>query len=99
MSDAGRCETLIALHGVHRQLAFYGDLLIWLGIVDRIDEYGLVVIESTGPHFGIKAAPLSEAAINTGRAEYRRLLNQIATCLETDFWPSYESPIEWSLPS
>lgn len=99
MSDAGRCETLIAQHSVHRQLAFYGDLLVWLGVVDRIDEHGLVIIESTGPHFGIKAAPLGEQAIDAGRTEYRRLLNQIALCHESDTWPSYESPQEWNLPA
>ena len=99
MSDACRCETVIALHGVHRQLAFYGDMLAWLGVVDRIDEYGLVIIESTGPHFGIKAAPLGESAIKAGRSEYRRLLNQIARCQESDVWPSYESPTEWNLPA
>ena len=45
------------------------------------------------------AAPLCEADLEQGRAEYRRHLRQIARARDSGIWPSYASPAQWSLPA
>jgi hypothetical protein len=42
---------------------------------------------------------MSEDAIDQGRSEYRKLLQQIADAKESEEWPGYEPPDEWNLPA
>jgi hypothetical protein len=95
--DASRFETVIADRSYHRQLAFYADMLLWLG-KPEIKEHCIVAVESDDPYC-VRSAPLSEDAIEAGRDEYRLILNAIAKSIKSKRWPGYDSPKEWNLPS
>lgn len=88
-------EGLIPKFSYHRQAAFYIDGIATLtGVVCR---FGLVAAESSDP-FGVRAAPLSEAALLIGREEYEGLLAAIAVAQQENDWPGPDSPDEWQLP-
>jgi hypothetical protein len=96
-ADAAQAESLIAKRGYHRQMGFYCDgLKVLTG-----EEFNAAMVfgEFTGPVYGVRGAPFSATTLDAGRAEYRRLLDQIAKCREADVWPAYNEPDEWKLPA
>lgn len=93
--DAGRFEKFVAEYGYYRQLAFYADGLETLTGVAH--EACLVAAEPSSP-YAVRAAPLSTAALDAGRAEYHSLLKRIAECRESGLWPAYDDPDAWELP-
>jgi len=94
-SDASRFETQIARLSYHRQAAFYAAGLRVL--TGKRHAVRIVAVENDHP-FGVRAAPLSADALSAGRDEYRRLLEEIATCKKSGAWPGYQDPNEWELP-
>jgi hypothetical protein len=94
--DAGDFEKAIGNYDYHRQAAFYADGIATLTGDDH--EFGIVAAETAAP-FYVRAAPLSHHTIENGRAEYQRLLADIADCRRSDVWPGYENPDEWILPA
>ena len=94
--DGSRFEKFVAEYGYHRQMAFYADGLAIL--TGKAHEACLVAVEPCSP-FAVRAAPLGSEALDAGRQEYRRLLNQIAECRENDHWPGYADPEAWVLPA
>ncbi len=94
-ADAGRFERQILDRAYHRQLAMYADGLAEL--TDHDHGGALVAVESGEP-YSVRAALMSEAAMEAGHAEYKRLLKQIAEAVEAKHWPGYESPEEWTIP-
>jgi hypothetical protein len=55
--------------------------------LDGKERISVVVKLETSPCFDVIYYPLSEIAINEGRAHYRRLLNELRDCVEIDVWP------------
>lgn len=94
--DPAEFATHIARRGYHRQGALYVDGMQVL--TGEQYQFCLVAAE-TKPPFGVRAAPLSDDSIETGRSEYRGLLRQIAECLTSQEWPAYDDPEEWVLPA
>ncbi len=94
--DCLRFPAQIAERHYYRQGAMYLDGLEVL--TGEINRFGLVAVESVAP-YGVMAAPLREADIAQGRAEYRRSLRQIAEARSLGVWPGYVSPTEWALPA
>ncbi len=95
-ADALRFESQIAKLGYHRQLAMYCDGLRVLTGTNY--EPRLIAVEPTAP-YGVRAAVLSDDALNWGRESYRELLARYAECLARDAWPGYEDPDYWHLPN
>lgn len=95
-ADASAAEKLIYNRAYHRQLAMYCD---GLETLTGREQRGALIFAETSEPFGVRAAPLSEEAIEAGRDDYRRLLRQIAECRESRHWPGYDSPDEWSVPA
>jgi hypothetical protein len=94
--DCQRFPSQIAERHYHRQGAMYLDGLEVL--TGEVNQFGLVAVENSPP-YGVMAAPLCEADLEQGRAEYRRHLRQIAKARDCGIWPSYASPAQWSLPA
>lgn len=92
ISDFGNS---IAKWGYDRQMAFYGDMLGWLG--EPVNARAIVAQERVG-EFLIRAKPLSVRSLSIGRHEFRRLLSQIAQCVDSGEWAGYESDGEWECP-
>ena len=96
--DASDYEKAISNWSYHRQLALYGDMLAWIeGETTSDIERAIVVVESSLPYC-VRSAPLDEDALETGREEYRELLDAIAICAESQQWPGYANPDKWRLP-
>ena len=95
-ADVVGFEKTIFQRGYHRQAAFYLDGLREL--TGEVFGYSITAVESLHP-FGVRAAPLSEDAIEAGNDEYSSLLRQIAKARESKVWPGYSSPDEWRLPT
>lgn len=94
--DASDFETTIADRSYHRQLAFYADMIEWLG-KPKIKECSIVAVENSMP-YGVRSAPLDAQDLQDGRDEYREILNKIAEALKTRKWKGYDSPDVWRLP-
>ena len=94
--DASKFENVIADRSYHRQGAFYIDG--YEAVTGDLFGFAIAGVENSAP-FGVRAAPLSDAALEVGREEYRTLLRQIADCQKSKSWPGYESPDEWDLPA
>lgn len=92
--DALRFEQQLLPRGCHCQMAFVCDGLARL--TGQPHGADIVVVETTPP-FGVRAAPLSRPAMQRGREDSRRLLDQIATACDTHHWPGYDSPDEWGM--
>lgn len=95
-ADASRFEKVIYDRSYHRQGAFYVDG--FESVTGELFGFAIGCVEASQP-FGVRAAPLSDAALEVGRDEYRTLLRQIAECQKLKSWPGYESPDEWELPA
>lgn len=88
----------IANYGYYVQNAFYLDVPSWLGAEYAPEGFAFIFIEEEAPH-GIAVRFLDPDDIERGRAEYRRLLNEYAFCLERDRWPGYsDKPSVIGLP-
>lgn len=95
--DASRFEWVIVERSYHRQLAFYADMIEWLG-KGTIRECSIVAVENSAP-YGVRASHLREEDLDDGREEYRGILNDIAKALKSKKWPGYTSPEKgWVLP-
>lgn len=82
--------------GMHTKAAWYLDGLNLISPVPR--RFLWLAIESVGYH-GINIFDASEDMLQSGRRNYRRLLNQYAECKKTGVWPGYElGESEISLP-
>ena len=95
-ADVDNFEKQIAYRSYHRQGAFYCDGLEQL--TGDPHDFAIVAVENTMP-YGVRAARLSDDAIEAGRDEYKSLLRQIAECRAADIWPGYTDPDEWKLPA
>ena len=95
-ADAKRFESQMAKLAYHQQMAFYRDGLMLASGDDC--QAAIVAIEPTRP-FGLRAAIVSDDAINWGRESYQRLMRTYADCLARDEWPGYEDPDYWHLPT
>ena len=93
--DASDFERSIAKYRYHRQAAFYMDGAAAVGLEPL--EFVFIAVEKTAP-FGVRSAVMSGAAIEVGREEYQEILQGIARCEQTNTWPGYEDPFEWSIP-
>ena len=89
-------DRVIYNRSYHRQGAFYCDGLEVL--TGEEHSFTITAVEEARP-FGVRAAPLSADAIEAGRDEYKRLLQQIAESRKTNQWPGYSDPDEWRLPA
>lgn len=95
VSDASAAEKHIYNRAYHRQLAMYCDGMETL----TGDEHrGALIFAETCEPYGVRAAPLSEEAMEVGRSDYRGLLRKIAECRAVKHWPGYDSPDEWRIP-
>lgn len=95
-ADASKFETVIADRSYHRQMAFYADMIEWLGR-GVIEECAIVAVESSAP-YGVRSAPLDDDAMEAGRDEYRDILDRIAKAVKSRRWEGYSSPKAWRLP-
>jgi hypothetical protein len=93
--DASDFERSLLKYGYHRQAAFYSDGMSIL--TGHVHEFAIVAVE-TEPPYCVRGAPVSTNALDSGRKEYRRLLQDIAACRTTGEWPAYEDPERWELP-
>lgn len=95
--DAMAFSKSVANFGYHRQGAFYQTGWATLNGGELL-PFRLIAVESVYPH-GVRAAPLSDDAIDTGRTQVRQLLRDVAEARELDFYPCYDDPASWCLPS
>jgi len=88
-------ERQMYLRGYHRQAAMYRDgVRILLGVEASV---AMVAVENVHP-FGVRAAPLSLAAIDRGGEDYHELLRGVAESQASGKWPGFSDPDEWELP-
>lgn len=95
-ASASDFEWQIKKLNYHMQAAFYVDGVMQL-MGGESFEFCMIAAETQG-EFGVRAAPMSERAIDQGRDLYRTKLNELARCRQDDDWPLYENPDEWNLP-
>jgi len=100
--DASRFGWSMFDYGYHRQAAFYVHVARLaeqqiLGDDPTTETFIIVAVEKEAP-FGCLCAPVADSAIQAGRAEYRRLLRQVAECQQRDAWPCYENPEAFDMP-
>jgi len=94
--DAVEFSKSIASYGYHRQGAFYQ--YGYAVLTGEIKPFRLIAVEKTSP-FGVRAAPLSDEALQVGESEVRELLRAIADAYDSNEWPCYSDPETWCLPS
>jgi hypothetical protein len=95
-ADACEFSRSICRYGYHRQAAFYIDgATAVLGAAAY--SFNVIALETAEP-FALRCAPMSVTAIETGRQENRKLLRQLARCIESNRWPGYDDPDYWWLP-
>lgn len=95
--ECRRFAATAARMGYPGQLAFYLDGLRANG-VDVADEPAIITVESAPP-FDVAPYLVPEPIVELGRREYRRLLEQVKSCRETDTWPGVAtSALELVLP-
>jgi len=88
------CRSL-GKYGYARQAAFYRD---GLGVLTGDEyEFCIVAVEKEPP-FGVMSAPMSEDTLVAGHIEYRKALNAIYECGQSQEWPGYSDPPAWELP-
>ncbi len=76
--------------GYHRQNAHYYD---GFATVVEPTPFAFVVVENVAP-FGVGLFRLDDEAVKVGRSINRRIMRQIAKCLETNEWPSYPTTVQ-----
>lgn len=95
--DGAAFNRSIAKYGYHRQGSHYQTGLATL-TGGEIKPFRLIAVESSQP-FGVRAAPLNDDAIEAGCVEVRQALRDIARARELNFYPCYDDPSSWCLPS
>lgn len=83
-------------YGYHIQAAMIREGFLRVMNMDMRD-FIYIVQEKTAP-YAIAIYILSEEALEEGHMEFRRLLEKLSECIETDNWPSYPTKII-NLPS
>lgn len=73
-------------YSYHAQAAMYLDALAAAG--QPRSQYGLIAAEKTAPH-KVRCYTLSEAAIESGRTQYRGWLRMLAECRASETWPAW----------
>lgn len=71
--------------GYHAQVAYYADGLAANGIA-LAEPPALIVVENVAP-FDAIVLEFDDATIRAGRSLYRRCLDRLAVCRESDEWP------------
>ena len=83
--------------GYYIQAAFYLDLYNEFA-TKKAESFYFVAVESEPPH-GCRIYRLSDAAVEQGRNEYRKLLQVFKFCAAYDSWPIYADEVsEIGLP-
>ena len=83
----------IVRYGYHIQAAFYRDA-IWMAAGNEIFlPYYIIALETSDPP-QLAVYHMSDDAIDIGRQEYQRLLDEYAACKRHDIWPSYATDIQ-----
>lgn len=82
----------IARYGYHIQAAFY-QAAIGAMTDDVALPYYIIALETSDPP-QLAVYHMSDEAIDIGRQEYRRLLDEYAACKRHDIWPSYATDIQ-----
>lgn len=80
----------------HRQAAFYQDSMF-----ERTGKrlpYWIVAYDAKEPHYHVRAAQLSDHAIEVGRRRYMRAMRVVARGEETGKWRGYPTTLRWRLP-
>jgi hypothetical protein len=94
--DALRFDAAIINFGYHRQAAHYrAGIEVLTGEIHRPH---IVAVETTAP-FGVRAAPVADSLLTQAADEREDLLRRISEAIESNFWPGYESPEEWTGPA
>lgn len=75
-----------ARYGYHFQAAWYVDGHRHATGTDA--RHVFVVVENEPPH-GVAVYVLNDAEMQSGRAQYRRALDQYAECVKSNQWPGY----------
>lgn len=85
--------------GYHGQFAFYEDGLRANGI-EPADAPHMIVVHSEMPH-DVVVYRMGPQVIDTGRQEYRALLEKLKRCRETNQWPGAapDGPVDFVLPA
>lgn len=84
-------------YGYHISAAMYMDGLKQTGI-GFTHVHRFVVVEKTAPYL-CAVYQLSDSALAAGYAEYRRLLNVLRECRNTNTWPGLPGNLELDLPA
>tara|TARA_R100000458_G_C8274625_1_gene249620 strand:- start:1631 stop:2515 length:885 start_codon:yes stop_codon:yes gene_type:complete len=80
------------------QAAWYSDGASECLGYTAVDTFVILAVETIAP-YGVALYELGQDWIMTGQEMYRRDLNTLARCLETDKWPSYsQSIVPLSMP-
>ncbi len=78
-------------YGYDRQAAFYLDGYN-AATGSEFDAFGFAVVEKKAP-YRTGSFIVGEETMADGRAEYKKLLQQVKECMETGHWPAY--PLDW----
>lgn len=79
------------------QAAFYSDG-IKAATGEKVQSFVFVAVEKAPP-YAVAVYQLDDQGVETGRAEYRRLLLDLADCKIKNYWPGYSDRVETiSLP-
>lgn len=83
-------------YGYHTQAAWYVDGIKELTGLEL--PYVIVAVETAAPHV-VSVFPVPPHVLQTGRMEYRQLLDTWHRCQSTNSWPAYlDGPSELELP-
>jgi len=82
-------------YGYYRQAAHYQEG--WATLTGEILPFWITAVEKAKPYC-VQTAPVADAAIEFGKQERTRLLEQIAECQAANDWPGPPSPDEWCVP-
>lgn len=95
--DALEFNHSLARFGYHRQAAHY---LQGVKVLTGTDaEFGIVAIETDGPPFCPRSAPVHPESIAIGAAELLEIKRDIQAAMEDGEWPGYSNPDHWMLPA
>ncbi|HUU96837.1 MAG TPA: PD-(D/E)XK nuclease-like domain-containing protein [Phycisphaerae bacterium] len=96
--DARRFAADVARFGYHCQAAFYQDGLEANGVTG-LDSPVLIAVQNQAP-YDVAVYELPDVVVEQGRAEYRRLLEQVLRCTEHNEWPGVApDTVQLTLPA
>lgn len=82
-------------YGYYRQAAHYQEG--WATLTGEILPFWITAVEKSKPYC-VQTAPVHEEAIEFGRDERAKLLQQIVECERTNSWPGPSAPSAWHVP-